>query len=200
MMIRKILVVALAAATLLASGCASSAKEDIPWSIRIAAPEHYEVWVTNMYLEKTGERSWREPVGTVGCCWKGPHGPSGSGAGLDPFPELILLHWFSFAEQKYYVEIIKVPPDLQDRMREPAIYKTPMDVRSGPRHALVIGLAPGGTVVVWIMNQIGNEIEVMRLQASEGPGDPDDFEVGTKNYLEKHGDYLKEHGIPLEGW
>ena len=55
-------------------------------------------------------------------------------------------------------------------------------------------------MVVWISNQIGNEIEVMRMQATEVPGDPDDFEVGTRNYLEKHGDYLREHGVPMEGW
>ena len=54
--------------------------------------------------------------------------------------------------------------------------------------------------MVWIMNQIGNEIEVMRMQASEGYGDPSDFTERTKGYLKRHGDYLQEHGIPTEGW
>ena len=85
-------------------------------------------------------------------------------------------------------------------MLEPASYKTQIDERTGPRHSMVIGLAPGGTVVVWIMNQIGNEIEVMRMQASEGYGDPSDFTERTKGYLKRHGDYLKEHGIPTAGW
>lgn len=199
-MIKTFMIIGIAIATLMASGCASSPKEDVPWSIRVAAPKHYEVWVEEMFLEKTGERSWRQPIGSVGCCWRGARGPSGKGAGVAPFPELIFLHWFSLAEQKYYVKLIDVPPDLQERMREPAAYKTQVDVRSGPRHSMVIGLAPGGTVVVWIMNQIGNEVEVMRMKASEGPGDPSDFTERTKGYLERHGDYLKEHGIPLEGW
>ncbi|HEY9118185.1 MAG TPA: DUF2931 family protein, partial [Marinobacter sp.] len=103
-------------------------------------------------------------------------------------------------EQEYYTKLIEVPPELQERMRAPAPYKTQVDVRSGPRHSMVIGLAPGGTVVVWIMNQIGNEIEVMRMQASEGPGDPSDFTERTKGYLKRHGDYLEEHGIPLGVW
>jgi hypothetical protein len=191
----------LVAITLLASGCSAWSKaDDTNWYIDIAAPEHYEVWVTDMFLEKSGERSWRQPIGTVGCCWKGPHGPTGAGARVAPFPELILVNWFSFAEQKYYAKIIKVPPDLLDRMREPATYKTPMGVYSGPRNFMTIGLAPGGTVVVWISNQIGNEIEVMRMQATEVPGDPADFAPLMEDYLEAHGDYLKEHGIPTEGW
>jgi len=200
MMIRMAWIVSIAVVALLASGCATSTEEDIPWSIKVVAPEHYDIWGVNMFLEKTGERSWRAPVGYATCCWKGPNGPSGSHHGLEPFPELIFIHWFSFAEQKYYAKLIKVPPDLQDRMREPASYKTQVDVRSGPRHTMAIGLAPGGTVVVWIMNQIGNEIEVMRMQASEGYGDPSDFTERTKGYLKRHGDYLQEHGIPTEGW
>lgn len=200
MMVRKVLAMGITIIALLASGCAAWSKDDNSWYIDVAAPEHCDVWGVEMFLEKSGERSWRQPVGYVSCCWKGPHGPTGAGARVAPFPELILLKWFSFAEQKYYVKLIQVPPDMLDRMREPASYITQVDVRSGPRDTMIIGLAPGGTVVVWISNQIGNEIEVMRMKATEVPGDPDDFEVGIKNYLEKHGDYLKEHGIPLDGW
>jgi len=200
MMISKILVTGITILTFLFGGCAASVKEDVPWSIRVAAPKHYEVWVKEMFLEKTGERSWRQPIGSVGCCWRGARGPSGKGAIVEPFPELIFLKWFSFAEQKYYVKLIEVPQALQKRMLEPASYKTQIDERSGPRHSMVIGLAPGGTVVIWIMNQIGNEIEVMRMEASEGPGDPSDFAERTKGYLKRSGDYLKENGIPTEGW
>jgi len=199
-MIRKILTVYMAGMAILASGCASSPDNDVSWYIDVAAPEHYDIWGVEMFLEKSGERSWRQPVGYVSCCWKGPHGPTGSGSRVDPFPELIWIRWFSFAEQKYYVKLIKVPPNLLERMREPASYVTQVDVRSGPRHNMIIGLAPGGTVVVWIMNQIGNEVEVMRMKATEVPGDPEDFEVGTRNYLEEHGEYLEEHGIPTDGW
>lgn len=187
-------------AMLVLSGCASWSSDNESWDITVAAPKHYDIWGIEMFLEKTGERSWRQPVGYVSCCWKGPNGPSGSGARADPFPDLIFLRWFSFAEQKYYAKLIEVPPDLLDRMREPAPFKAYDGLRMSPRHTMTIGLAPGGTVVVWILNQIGNEVEVMRMQATEIEGDPDDFEVGTANYLEQHGDYLEEHGVPTEGW
>ncbi|MBY5937000.1 DUF2931 family protein [Marinobacter nauticus] len=199
-MIQKILAMGIVAMALLGSGCSALPKDTTNWYIDVAAPEYYGVWVTDMFLEKSGERSWRQPIGIVSCCWRGAYGPVGKGARVEPFPELILVNWFSFAEQKYYTKIIQVPEDLLDRMREPATYKTPMGVYSGPRNFMTIGLAPGGTVVVWISNQIGNEIEVMRMQATELPGDPSRFTERTKGYLERNGDYLREHGVPTEGW
>lgn len=183
------------------TGCASWGKEDIPWYVGVAAPEHYEMWVINMHLEKSGERSWRVPVGTTECCWKGDFGPFGTGGAMDPFPNLIALHWFSFAEQKYYSTLIEIPPGLQDRMRVPAHTVSPNgQVRYLPRSTLVLGLAPGGEVVVWMMSQRTNAVEVMRVPAVEVEGDPTDFSVITEDYLKEHGAYLEEHGIPLEGW
>lgn len=188
--------------TLLIQGCASDPyyKQDDFRRVTVGAPKHYQVWVVEMLLEKSGERSWRQPIGSVGCCWQGPSGPSGAGSLANPFPELIWIHWFSFAEQKYYAHMIHVPENLSERMREPAPQITNFDTRLVPRHTLTIGLAPGGTIVMWILNQGGNEIEVMRMQAGTVEGDPSHFEERTEQYLQKHGDYLKEHGLQLGTW
>ncbi|WP_417530959.1 DUF2931 family protein [Marinobacter lipolyticus] len=185
-----------------APSCASTPfyEEDDFRLITVGAPKHYEIWVLDMFLEKSGERGWRQPIGSVGCCWQGPYGPSGAGSIAKPFPELIWLHWFSFAEQKYYAQMIHIPPNLSERMREPAPQITHYDTRLIPRHTLTIGLAPGGTIVLWILNQGGNEIEVMRLQAKPVEGDPSHFQERTKAYLKEHGDYLKTHGLQLDKW
>ncbi|SFM11168.1 DUF2931 family protein [Marinobacter zhejiangensis] len=183
------------------AGCSSWGKEEIPWYLGIAAPEHYDMWVINLHVEKSGERSWRIPVGHKGCCWQGDFGPFGTGGSLEPFPNLIALHWFSFAEQKYYSTLIRVPPGLQDRMRVPVRTTSPNGmVRDLPRSTLVLGLAPGGEVVVWIMSQRTNAVEVMRVPAVEVEGNLDAFRVRTEQYLEKHGAYLEAHGVPLAGW
>lgn len=184
------------------SGCSTLNTDNVPLYVGVSAPEHYEMRVLHMHLEKSGERSWWLPVGTVSCCWIGPFGPRRVGGGeLDPFPNLIALHWFSLAEQKFYSTLIRVPEGLQEKMRAPVEHSYP-DGTTGlrPRSSLVLGLAPGGEVVVWMMSQRTNAVEVMRLRAVEVEGDPEDFKNRTSQYLEKHGEYLKAHGVPLSGW
>lgn len=190
----------LALAGLLLSGCASQPEDDTNWYVRVAAPQHYEVWVEHFELEASGIRHWRMPMGTVECCWRGPSGPRGKGARMKPFPDYIGVGWFSFAEQKFYQRLFSLPEGLEEKMRESATYTTSLGKFQGPRDILTIGLAPGGTIVLWIQNQIGNEIEVDRMQANEVEGDVSNYKVGLRNYLEQHGDYLEKHGVPTEGW
>ena len=193
---------ALIAATFALAGCASWSKEKIEWDITAAAPERYHMWLIHAHLEKSGVRGWIGPIGGgVECCWKGNHDPFGSGGKLDPFPNLIALKWFSFAEQKFYSTVIQVPPDIQERMSVPApTYTQKGELRYLPRYNLVLGLAPGGEVVVWIMSQRSNAVEVMRVPAFEVEGNLDAFKARTEEYLEEHGDYLKVNGVPLDGW
>jgi len=136
----------------------------------------------------------------MGCCWKGPEGPRGVAGRMEPFPNYIGIQWFSFTEQKFYQRLISIPQEWRSLMEVPALYKTSLGEFEAPRDTLTLGLAPGGEIVVWIMNQIGNEIEIARLQANEIEGEAFRYKTRTKDYLNEHGDYLKEHGIPLDGW
>ena len=183
-------------------GCASDRINpyDTEWNIRVGAPKHYDVWVTDFEFIAVEQRRWRHPAGIIGCCWKGDGGPRGKGGGVTPFPDYVLLRWFSFAEQKFYGAEIRLPDDLKERMKEEAPYRAGDGIRYGPRRTLVIGLAPGGKMVVWILNQIGNEVEVLRQQAIPMTGDPSQYQARTESYLERSGDYIEEHGVPTEGW
>ncbi|ERS88697.1 hypothetical protein Q672_00465 [Marinobacter sp. EVN1] len=175
------------------AGCSTWMKDEPPLYVGVSAPEEYEMWVVHLQLEKPGARSWWFPVGSVSCCWIGEFGPRRVGGGeMSPFPSLIALHWFSFAEQKFYFSLIRVPESLQDRMRKPAEHSYP-DGTTGmrPRSSLVLGLAPGGQVVMWMMSQRSNAVEAMRVSATEVDGDPNDFASATASYLEEHGSYLK---------
>ncbi|WP_228160483.1 DUF2931 family protein [Marinobacter bohaiensis] len=182
------------------SGCATKTIEEKYTFFSLAAPEHYDVWVEHLEFEKPGIRHWRWPGGSVTCCWKGPDGPFGSGGTMSPFPKYIGIQWFSYADQKFYQRLIILPENLKKQMQNPAQYTTSKGTFERPRDRLVIGLAPGGTIVLWIMNQIGNEIEVARFQANEIDGDPSRYKAATEQYLEENGDYLDEHGIPKTGW
>ncbi|WP_303293767.1 DUF2931 family protein [Marinobacter sp. ST-43] len=183
-------------------GCSSRSLESEPlWYFSLATPKHYDVWVEHLQFERSGERSWYHPAGSMSCCWKGPFGPAGIAGRMDLFPDYVAIQWFSFAEQKFYQRIIKVPRAWQDRMLEPALLQTELhgDVMK-PRNFIMFGLAPGGEVVVWMMNQIGNEVELARFQANELDLDPDIYRVNTEEYLEQHGGFLDQHGIPTVGW
>ena len=119
---------------------------------------------------------------------------------MEPFPNYIGIEWFSFAEQKTYQRLIPISEDIKEKMKEPAEYQTSLGTFEDPRNFLVLGLAPGGEIVMWIMNQIGNEIEVGRVQANEIDGDPAEYRGWTKEYLLENSAYLEKHGIPTEGW
>ncbi|MGQ7275649.1 DUF2931 family protein [Marinobacter sp. V034] len=186
--------------TLLLSGCAASKSQEESWSFSIAAPKHYEVWVQHLEFEKSDERHWRMPIGGVSCCWKGSEGPRGPGGLMTPWPDYIGVQWYSYAEQKIYQRIFSVPKEIRKKMKQPVEYRTSNGAFEAPRDMLVIGLAPGGTIVLWIMNQIGNEVEVARLKANEINRDKSGFEIGTERYLEENSAYLEKHGIPTEGW
>ncbi len=120
--------------------------------------------------------------------------------GLEPFPNYIVVQWFSFDEKKFYQRLISVNTDWKSRMSERAKYVTSTGTHYGPRNILTLGFAPGGTIVVWIKNQIGNEIEIARLQANEIEGDASAYKTRVSDYMERSGEYLEAHGIPLEGW
>ncbi|MGO2134746.1 MAG: DUF2931 family protein [Marinobacter sp.] len=184
-------------------GCSSLSSEKerpVDWYFQIATPAHYDVWVENIEFERSGVRHWYHPAGSLGCCWKGPNGPRGITGGMEPFPNFIGIQWFSFAEQKFYQRLIIIPDEWQELMRAPARYVTSLGEFYGPRNILALGLAPGGEIVVWIKNQIGNEIEIARLQANEIEGNPEDYAPLMPEYLEESGAYLKQHGVPTNKW
>ena len=119
---------------------------------------------------------------------------------MAPYPDYIGIQWFSLAERVFYQRLISLPMEWKEKMLVPAPYKTSRGIRHGPRNVLILGLAPGGEIVVWIKNQIGNEIEIARLQANEIEGDASVYKARVSDYMEQSGEYLEANGIPLKGW
>lgn len=188
--------------TVLISACSTypSEEEEITWYFSLATPKHYDVWVEHLEFELSGVKHWWHPAGSMSCCWRGPSGPRGVFGYMEPFPNFVAIQWFSFAEQKFYQRLIEIPLEWKERMAEPAPMVTPKRVKMEPRDTLTFGLAPGGEIVIWMMNQVGNEIELARLQANEIEGNPSHYQNRTREYLEENREYLEEHGIPLTGW
>lgn len=197
---RLILILGLSIAAL---GCSttSAPNTDDPSYFWVAAPRHYDVWVEHLRFEKSGVYAWHQAPGGISCCWSGARGPSGAGGVLEPFPNYIAIQWFSFSEQKFYQRLFSVPQEWEAKMQETAPHHTHLKgVIEKRRNRLTLGLAPGGEIVVWVMSQIGNEVEIARLQANEIEGDVSRYGNRLADYHQHHGDYLKANGIPTEGW
>lgn len=170
------------------AGCASQPAADSTRQLHVATPEHYNVWVFDMMLERTGEPVRAQSVGNVGCCWKGESGAGGQEITLAHYPEQLWVHWFSFAEQAFYSHMIHLPAGLN---------------RSGGTNelqSLTLGLAPGGTIVLWHPGHDGAPNEIARLQAQEISGNPVDFRQRTQRYNRQHADHVERYGLQLERW
>lgn len=169
-------------------------------NINVVAPKHYDVWVDNFFVESLSENiGWRAPIGTVSCCWKKPHGAS---AEWQTMPEVFLIRWFAFAEQQSYEALIRLknPDEIEEKMKEVAEFERFGEMVERPRYNLVLGLAPGGTVVLWIMNRGENAIEIGRYQGKKIETHPEHYREVTERYNRDHGQFLQENGIQLEGW
>lgn len=193
---------------LLLLGCSEQEKAEGPMygpdstyrSIGVVAPEHYDVWVGTFMIESISKNiGWRRPFGIVSCCWKSA---PFSGAEWQTTPELFVIRWFSFAEQQSYEAVIKLehPDEIAEKMKKNASFERYGKMVERPRDNLVLGLAPGGTVVVWIMNRGENAIEVGRYQARPYDNEKSDYSQWVDEYLQREGEYLRENGIKLDGW
>jgi len=178
------------------ASCARFQEEPLEWSIGTVVPEHYNAWVKPLQIETTGIRAWRVPQGRVSCCWKQPRNTISES--ITPPPNFVLVRWFAFAERKFYGRLVELPADLEERMRRKT--PSPSGDHKEPQDTLIFGLAPGGQIVIWLMNYAQNAEEILRVQAFEQEGDLSHFEVRLENYDAEHGDYIKQHGIQYDGW
>jgi len=202
-MIRRlvVLVTVLCASTLTSSCSMAGAPEwdhPVTYMLQVSTPRHYDAWVKPVQLEASGDRAWWHPIGITGCCW---NAPGNGNANLDPVPDYIHVTWYSFAEQQSYTRLIHIPDPqaLRERMEQPAPIQRNGKTVNMPRDTLVLGLAPGGTVVLWIMNWAETAIEVARYQAVAFDDDVR-YEGALEAYLEREGDYLEENGLQLDRW
>ncbi|MGO1502307.1 MAG: DUF2931 family protein [Marinobacter sp.] len=201
---RLVVLVTVLCTSFLLSGCsiAGTPEWDQPvmYRLKITTPRHYDVWIKSLELEASGERAWWWPGGITTCCWKSP-GLSG-GPQLEPMPDYIYISWFSLAEQQSYARLIHIPdPEaLRERMKQPAPVHKIGKLYNLPRYNLVLGLAPGGTVVMWIMSKAETAIEVGRYKAVPFEDEKNDYSIWVEDYLKEHGEYLNQHGLQLDRW
>ncbi len=199
----------------LLGGCAHADKGpgSLPykyWRLGFLAPDHMEVWVETADVEDIrGQTFFRVGSGTVSVHlpkdgsgdargWRETWGKGRYVNGAD-LPKRLYVRWQSLAEPQTYRIIVEIPERARKLMSERL--DTPCST-SAYRHALAIGLAPGGVVKGWVTSSCGKLIEVFHAQAEIEPKGPYGGTSGGRHrpLSDTSKAYIEQHGIPYGSW
>jgi hypothetical protein len=186
------------------------------WRLGFFAPDYMDVWVETTDVTDVRGITFREAVaGSVSirqpedgsgepAGWPGPYirGKGRNFQGID-LPARIFIRWQSLAEPQTYRVTLDIPTKARALMLEPERVKCPISgwgVRY--RNAITIGLAPGGTVKLWVNGACFPATEILRAQAEIEPLGPYGGRSGGKHRsLEPAAKaYIEKHGVPYGSW
>lgn len=182
-MVKYVLVLILSISNLLAS-CQTMEQhkeEKYAWDVSPTAPKGYPVQVYKGRLTDGAGHATTIP--------NGHYLQDGWGTSLitwiadddtKPLPRRLEITWFSFAENKFYTGAFDLPQQQAAALFREGYYNKR---KKETYDRFVIGLAPGGMVVVWLRGQ--NQVELARFQAATTEADWDDFyykSVGGNSY------------------
>jgi hypothetical protein len=140
--------------------------ETFKWDPSVCAPKMYpvELYTGDFYFENGGSiyiskysfehGGWGE-IGSTDV----------TGSGTSPVPVRLELTWISYTEGKFYTGNFTLPKDSMTQLFKEGFTRFD-DKEHGTYEDIIVGLAPGGIVVVW-MRGIGRSVEIGRYQASE---------------------------------
>ena len=140
-------------------------KSKFEWFHTLSAPKDYPIEVVQGRLNSsTGTLASFSPIwGIINEGWGIDGGMAPSGPDEKEVPESLDITWLSFREDKFYTGQFDLPKEKMTELFRQSIYGNVSDV---PYNFFIIGLAPGGVVVIWLM---GDQVqtEVARFQAKE---------------------------------
>jgi len=118
-------------------------------------------------------------------------------------PKRIFVRWQSVVEPQTYKVWVDIPEQAREIMRTSISRRCPDTLRSPYRASLILGLAPGGVVQVWVRDSCHDAIKVARAQAEVEPLGPSQGKnEGRYAYTldEKVQRYIERYGIPYGSW
>lgn len=213
---------------LLLTSCTTASSRSMPfdaWRLGFFAPDYMEVWIeTANVLDNSGyvifeagrgipsmtyPRAFSKGIPEV---FKGdPKGwPERPGWGAGKYvkradlPKELYIRWQSLLEPQIYHARIDIPESTREIMRKGEKVFCRFDGKwiTDYRKAIVIGLAPGGIVKVWVTGPCLSPIEVKRVQATVDPTGPSDGLSGGK-FVQPSAEsraYVEKFGIPYGSW
>jgi hypothetical protein len=207
---------------LLLSGCQASSQtwgrsdpDAGPWALGFVTPYAMDGWVEDSAtVDVDGNLYRRIGSSSSGGRKNGTQGASGwlvTGGGNErhvidaKLPVRIYVRWQSLVEPQTYQGWIEIPESARQVMRN-ALTKECSSVPEAaflPKRASVqLGLAPGGIVQVWALDECRRAVKVARAQVEIEPKGPDlGLSGGSYFPLQEASKlYVEKHGIPYGSW
>jgi len=151
--------------TIISSCQEKNMEEKFDWSGTLSAPQEYPIEVYKGSLKTNDYTQHFKNWGIINTGWGNQGGTVVVGPDKKSVPNSLEITWLSFAENKFYDGKFELPKEkIKSLFKEG--YIDPITNEKETYKNIVIGLAPKGTVVVWLMST-GIQIEVARFKAHE---------------------------------
>ncbi len=185
------------------------------WSLDFMGPSYMPGLVEHSSVVdiqgKTFERPGGGAIGTgnpgdateVAKGWNQIGGNVNPVVGAD-LPERIFMRWQSVVEPKTYRAWVDIPQSAREIMHTSTHQRCAQTPEKAARFTalVILGLAPGGIIQVWVRDSCNNAIEVARAQADVEPLGPHLGKSGGNYYPQPEASkrYIEKYGIPYGSW
>ncbi|MFJ2390589.1 DUF2931 family protein [Pseudomonas koreensis] len=203
----------------LMSGCQASGHSDPdagPWALGFVTPYAMDGWVEDSATVDVKGNFYRR-IGSGGAFGGRKNGADGArgwtvrGAGSErevlyaKLPVRIYVRWQSLVEPQTYQGWIEIPESARQVMRKALTKGCPSipNMDAVPKRASVLfGLAPGGIVQVWVMDECLRPVKVVRAQVEIEPKGPElGLSGGSYFPMQEYSKrYVEKYGIPFGSW
>jgi hypothetical protein len=152
--------------------------EKFEWEGDATAPEDYPMFIIspNFFKLNDDKLAFIPNMGYTDYGWSGSARSWSVGESFKTMPESLHIAWLSITENKFYEGNFNMPQEKLYKLfkegymkygQRPGHFDGKEDLHKETFHAITVGLAPKGMVVVWASGQ--NKIEIGRYQAEEVP-------------------------------
>ncbi len=216
MKVKKSLTGSLISVCLFLTGCGGEImknKTEFDWHATESAPQHYPMQIIRGTFYYKGEDNglYIPSGGTLYAGWGQMNSIHVTGPDKKPLPDRIEAVFFSYTEKQFYRAKFDLPYEQILYLFQQANVE---DSENPYYNGIMLGVAPGGAVSVWVKGTRITEIffgqaEKIDISPSQGFGLPFDSAAESNEYIESvltdslssaELESLKKHGVPFGTW
>lgn len=190
---------------------AETTRTTFKWQVSESAPINFPMEIVAGSIGYEGGSSYVPSKVTLHQGWGWGRSSHASGAGRKPLPNHLGIRFFSYTEDQFYFGSFELPYDKILALFQ-AGYYSPHQEDDVTYDRVVVGVAPGGTVSVWLTGY-NRATEIFSGQADKIEGDwhwiIDNPDITREQFIQMEindslspgaMEVLKENGIPFGRW